>query len=44
MVKPQAWDFGKKVFLYNPIPESIFSDELHAMNPLIINGDLSLIE
>jgi len=39
----QAWKFGKKVFLYNPIPDNILKDELTAINPIIINGDLSKI-
>jgi hypothetical protein len=39
----QAWRLGKKVYLYNPIPEGIFSDELMGMAPTIINGDLALV-
>jgi len=35
-----AWDLGKKVFLYNPLPENLLKDELLGMNPTIINGDL----
>ncbi|MCX6753214.1 MAG: hypothetical protein NTW62_02635 [Candidatus Nomurabacteria bacterium] len=38
-----AFELGKKIFLYNPIPESFLKDELLGMNPLIINGDLGLI-
>ncbi|MCK5612731.1 hypothetical protein KAR91_63245 [Candidatus Pacearchaeota archaeon] len=34
---------NKKVFLLNPIPEVSYSDELVAMQPIILNGDLSLI-
>lgn len=37
----KAWEFGKKLFLYNPIPDNIFKDELLAMDPIIINGDLT---
>jgi hypothetical protein len=34
----------KKIFFLNPIPNmDIFSDELKAVSPTIINGDLSLI-
>ena len=40
----KAFEKGKKIFLFNPIPESIFKDELTAINPLIINGDLSKIK
>ena len=38
-----AFELGKKIFLYNPIPENFLKDELLGMNPAIINGDLSLI-
>lgn len=34
----------KKIFLLNAIPEMIYSDELRAMQPVILNGDLSAIE
>lgn len=40
----KAWELNKKIFLYNPIPESIFEDELTAINPIIINQDLELIK
>ena len=40
----KAWELEKKIFLYNDIPDSIFKDELTAINPVIINGDLSLIK
>ncbi|MDP2925841.1 MAG: hypothetical protein Q8N99_05710 [Nanoarchaeota archaeon] len=39
-----AWRLGKKIFLYNPIPDNNFKDELCAMNPIIIEGDLSKID
>ena len=39
----RAFDLNKKIFLFNPIPENIFKDELIAMNPIIIFGDLSKI-
>ncbi len=39
----KAWELNKKIFLYNPIPQNIFTDELTGMNPLVINGDLSKI-
>lgn len=35
---------GKKIFLYHPIPEGMLKDEILGMNPLVINGDLSLIQ
>lgn len=37
----KAWELNKKVFLYNPIPECIFTDELKGMRPVVIGGDLS---
>lgn len=39
----QAFDNNKKIFLYNPIPEGIFKDELLGIGPVILNGDLSLV-
>ena len=38
-----AFELGKKIFLYNPIPDGSFKDELLGMNPIIINRDLSRI-
>jgi len=40
----EAWKLGRKVFLYNEIPDNIFKDELAGINPVVINGDLSRIE
>ncbi len=40
----RAFDSDKKIFLYNPIPQNIFEDELRAMNPLVIGGDISLVK
>lgn len=39
----KAFDLDRRIFMYNPIPDSIFRDELIAMEPLVINGDLSLV-
>ena len=36
----KAWELNKKIYLYNPIPENIFTDELTAINPILINQDL----
>jgi hypothetical protein len=36
-----AYVLGKKIFLLNPIPEVSYRDELLAMHPIILNGDLS---
>lgn len=40
----KAWELDKKIFLYNPIPECIFTDELTGINPIIINRDLSKVK
>ncbi len=37
----KAWELGKKIFLFNPIPENILKDEITGFNPTILNGDLS---
>ena len=39
----QAFDSGRKVYLYNPIPESNLKDELIGMGVQVINGDLNKI-
>ena len=35
---------NKKIFLYNDIPEGILFDEIQGFNPLVINGDISLVK
>ncbi|MFA5953126.1 MAG: hypothetical protein WC812_00880 [Candidatus Pacearchaeota archaeon] len=40
----EAFNMGKKIFFYNPLPENkYFKDELIGINPKIINKDLSEI-
>lgn len=34
----------KKIFLLNPIPEINYSDEIKAMKPIVLNGNLNLID
>lgn len=34
---------NKKVFLLNSIPQMSYSDEIEAMKPIILNGDLTKI-
>lgn len=34
----------KKVFLLNSVPKLNYSDEIEAMNPIILNGDINLIK
>ncbi len=38
-----AYVLDKKIFLYNPIPEMSYTDEIKAMKPIILGGDLSRI-
>ena len=40
----QAFERKKKIFLYNPVPEGIFKDELDGMEPIVINGALEKIK
>jgi predicted RNA-binding protein with PUA domain len=35
---------NKKIFLLNEIPEMIYTDEILAMQPIALNGDLSKIK
>ena len=39
-----AFDSQKEVYLYNPIPEGNFKDELIGMGVKVINGNLNLIK
>lgn len=39
-----AFILNKKIFLLNPIPELNYSDEIIAMQPIILNGDLGNIK
>ena len=38
-----AYVHNKKIFLLNPVPEISYKDEILAMDPIVINGDLSKI-
>ncbi len=40
----KAWELNKKIFFYNPLPKCSFTDELKAIDPVILNKDLSKIE
>ncbi|MAH51654.1 hypothetical protein CMI37_37905 [Candidatus Pacearchaeota archaeon] len=40
----KAWEFGKKIFFYNPLPNCSFTDELKGMSLLVINENLDLIK
>jgi len=39
----KAFEFGKKIFLMNDVPNNIFEDELKGMDPIVIEQDLSKI-
>ncbi len=39
----KAWELGKKIFLYNPIPDNMLKNEIEAFDPIVINGDLSRV-
>ena len=39
-----AFKLGKKIYLYNNIPNGMLFDEIEGFDPIIINGDLSLIK
>lgn len=34
---------NKKIYLMNPIPEMSYTDEIIAVQPVVINGDLSVL-
>lgn len=34
---------NKPIYLLNPIPNMLYRDEIMAMNPIVLNGDISLI-
>ena len=38
-----AYVMDKKIYLLNPIPEISYKDELLAMKPIVINGDLGQV-
>ena len=40
----EAFKGGKKIYLYNPIPDGLLYDEIEGFSPIIINGDLSKVE
>lgn len=39
----KAFELNKPIYFYNPIPDGILRDELLAMQPNIINGELNKI-
>ena len=39
-----AFRLGKKIYLYNDIPDGMLFDEIEGFGPIVINGDLDLIK
>lgn len=39
-----AFRLGKKIFLYNDVPEGILTGEIVGFGPVVINGDLQKIK
>jgi hypothetical protein len=39
----KAFDLGKRIFLFNPIPKGMLEDEIIGMGVEVINGDLSKV-
>ncbi len=39
-----AFRLGKKVYLYNPVPEGILKDEIIGFSPIVINGNLEEVK
>lgn len=39
----KAFELGKKLFLYNQIPDGILRDEILAFDPILIYQDLTLV-
>ena len=40
----KAWEYGHKIFFYNSLPDCSFTDELKGMSPVVINGNLEMIQ
>lgn len=40
----KAFELEKKIFFFNPLPKCSFTDELTAIDPIIINGNLEMIK
>ena len=40
----EAFMKGKKIYLYNDIPEGMLYDEISGFSPIIINGNINLIK
>ena len=39
-----AYVHDKKIFLLNPVPQMMYTEEINSLEPIVINGDLTLIK
>ena len=39
-----AFGLGKKIFVLYPLPVMDYESEMHAMQPVVLNGDLKIIK
>ena len=39
-----AFGLGKKIYLLYPVPKMDYSVEMHAMKPVVLNGDLATLQ
>lgn len=39
-----AFGLGKKIYLLHPVPDMDYKTEMHAIQPIILNGDLTKID
>jgi hypothetical protein len=39
-----AFRLGKKIYLYNDVPEGILKDEIVGFDPIVIDGDLEKVQ
>lgn len=39
----KAWELGRKIYLYNPVPNNMLKDEIEGFGPVIIDGNLKKI-
>jgi len=39
-----AFRLGKKIYLYNDIPEGMLYDEISGFSPIVIKGDINLVK
>ena len=40
----KAFELNKKIYLYNPVPDGMLTDEILGFGPIVINGNLTKIK